>query len=375
MKRIYLILLSCMLATGLEAQSLTLVYEVLTGTTGTDTLVVSMRNNTGSTLDLGAVNLSMAYQASCGSIASYGSTFSSTWGSGMEFGNDLTIARNYEYTIMVDGTIKSAGLVTYDQRWQYGNTDQNFSAPTAVSLAANGGIPQEVLRVEIQNNGCAVDAYLEDLSENPANEISDLAGTPVDYEIERVWDVLPVEWLDFRAFQVGLGAAQLEWTTANEVNNAAFEIEKSLDGTLFEQIGSLNGQGNSTQLTGYEFTDTKVAAYVNYYRIRQVDFNGDFSYSEVREVRMDGAFGFHVDMYPNPAIENINLSAELDSERTVSLILVDMNGRALQEMRNVSIGGNQVITLQVGNLPSGMYSVRLMDENYEPVFSNTFVKK
>ncbi|MBD3750054.1 MAG: T9SS type A sorting domain-containing protein [Sphingobacteriales bacterium] len=128
---------------------------------------------------------------------------------------------------------------------------------------------------------------------------------------------LPVKLSKFTAKADG-NFASLYWETQSEINNDKFLIEKSLDGKEFMSIGEVDGKGNSTTINTYTFRDKSPAAGANYYRLKQIDFDGKFDYSDVRAVN----FNFdnvQVLVYPNPANEVINLSGMDTSSYEVSI--------------------------------------------------------
>jgi hypothetical protein len=96
---------------------------------------------------------------------------------------------------------------------------------------------------------------------------------------------LPVELIDFEVERTDKSAI-LSWSTMSELDNKKFNIERSLDGVVFEKIGSIKGKGSSDQLTNYSFSDKNpLARPIVYYRIQQMDKNGEYSYSEIKSVR------------------------------------------------------------------------------------------
>lgn len=376
MKRILIYILLVLSAAALHAQPLSLIYELKPASNGSeDTLSIALRNNTAATIDLGAVNFSVAFQGACAALSVGSSDFSTDWGASMEFANNQPISLDYEYIIYVNGTAKPSGVINYDQRWQYGNTNAGSATPVPVSLAPGmGGI--EVMRVLVNLQAtCSGEVYLESISENPANEIADMAGNTIDYDIQRVDDVLPVEWLDFVAYQTGDASITLDWATAIEINNDKFEVEKSLDGMIFGRIGEVKGQGNTSSVTTYDFVDDQVEELVNYYRIKQVDFNGDFSYSNIQEVRMGAGFAYQVEVYPNPAAEYVTVSATADGAKSFELSLVDMAGRVLYFDQVVKIGGSKTEQINVSDLAPGVYMIRLREQSEDTFISQSFIKK
>lgn len=101
---------------------------------------------------------------------------------------------------------------------------------------------------------------------------------------------LPVTWLYFQARATAADVVALSWATASELNNDRFEIERSTDGSTFTRVGSVLGSGTTLSISTYSFNHVGLPANakVLYYRIKQVDYDGSFTYSVVAEVRLDG---------------------------------------------------------------------------------------
>ena len=99
-------------------------------------------------------------------------------------------------------------------------------------------------------------------------------------------DALPVEWLSFNAFSTD-GQVTLSWETASELNSDFFAVERSRERTDWAEIGRVGATGFSDEVQAYSYTDSKATSGQTYYRLRQVDFDGQFEYSEVRTVYVD----------------------------------------------------------------------------------------
>lgn len=97
---------------------------------------------------------------------------------------------------------------------------------------------------------------------------------------------LPISLISFEAF-VQNAAVQLKWKTASEKNNDYFTVERSTDGSSFAEIATINGQGNSFVSVEYEAIDSKPQNGINYYRLKQTDYNGQYAYSNIRSVLVD----------------------------------------------------------------------------------------
>ncbi|MDX1908437.1 MAG: T9SS type A sorting domain-containing protein [Bacteroidia bacterium] len=168
----------------------------------------------------------------------------------------------------------------------------------------------------------------------------------------------PVEWLSFRGNLTAAGAV-LDWATATEQNSDYFAIERSADGTRFAAIGRAEAAGNSTEPREYTFTDpdARTASGRLYYRLRQVDVDGTFSYSQVVELALRGGVsGLSFQLFPNPARDNVQLDIA--------------GGRGTYHIRVVTTGGQEVLTqrnqgasavLNVSSLAAGIYIVTVSD--------------
>ncbi|MFN4084151.1 MAG: T9SS type A sorting domain-containing protein [Bacteroidia bacterium] len=119
-------------------------------------------------------------------------------------------------------------------------------------------------------------------------------------------------------------AVELLWSTLTEINNSHFEIERSFDGETFEAIATIKGKGNSNKLNLYSFIDPNTRS--AYYRIKQVDFDGNYEYSKTMFISFDE---FKVVVSPNPFDGNISVSNNKTEKLNVKII--DLNGRILFE--------------------------------------------
>lgn len=174
---------------------------------------------------------------------------------------------------------------------------------------------------------------------------------------------LPVELLTFD-YQQGEHAIALSWQTGSEQNNAGFDIERSDDGASFHSIGWVDGVGNSTEMQEYTFTDTKAAAgLLYYYRLRQVDVNGQFSFSQIIEASIDGLGATVGELYPNPTRAG-KVSLDFNTEEAYQGVITvyDAYGQQLQVPNLPAIDvprGHNVLEFDFSSLASGVYFVRI----------------
>jgi Secretion system C-terminal sorting domain len=137
---------------------------------------------------------------------------------------------------------------------------------------------------------------------------------------------LPVRLLFFQSETTQEGV-NLSWQTSEEANNSHFEVQRSSDAQNFEGIGRVAGRGNSTETNTYTLTDATPRLGLNYYRLKQVDFDGKFEYSRVIVAQYDGNGTFRA--YPNPTTDQ--LSIELPKNTEAALYeLFDTQGRSLK---------------------------------------------
>jgi hypothetical protein len=166
---------------------------------------------------------------------------------------------------------------------------------------------------------------------------------------------LPVKLVSFTAQAAG-SSSFLTWQTANEIDNAYFEVERSADSKSFTGIGKVQGHGNADFNEKYVFTDNSPLNGVNYYRLKQVDVNGNYSYSGILSVDFEGATALFK-AFPNPAVNSVNIT--LPSVAGTSVIQIfDMNGKEMME-ETISANTN-THSLDVSKLSAGAYQMILI---------------
>jgi hypothetical protein len=186
--------------------------------------------------------------------------------------------------------------------------------------------------------------------------------------LAQLTDIVPVEMMTFSASVVNSGV-QLLWSTATELNNKGFEIERSVnDQNNFVTIGFVDGEGNSTEINYYSFTDVPQLSGVNqiYYRLKQVDFDGTYRYSDIINVSYDVPAEFVLDQnFPNPFNPSTRISYFVPEESFVSIKIYDFLGREVTTLVNETKStGSYEITFDASNLPSGTYFYTLIADNY-----------
>ena len=164
---------------------------------------------------------------------------------------------------------------------------------------------------------------------------------------------LPVELLYFDALPDGR-EVRCSWATATEQDNDFFTVERSADGTLFEDIGEVEGAGSSHATLHYAFMDPSPLPGLSYYRLQQTDFDGSAVLSNIVPVWMQaGAVDVPLVLWPNPAHEVLNIVGTAAGER---LSVWDGSGRLTLEVGAAQEG---LTVVDVSHLPEGVYMLRI----------------
>jgi len=167
--------------------------------------------------------------------------------------------------------------------------------------------------------------------------------------------LLPLHLLTFKG-SLQNNVTQLEWETTNEVNTSQFVIERSLDGRSFQQIGATPAKNNNSK-NKYSFIDYEAmrqSSSILYYRLKMVDIDGGFTYSDVVIITLPSATG-KVSVFPNPAKNEIRVSMSVPSDGKVQWTLIDNAGRVVIQNSMQIRKGNNDILINIANVSTGFY--------------------
>jgi hypothetical protein len=170
--------------------------------------------------------------------------------------------------------------------------------------------------------------------------------------------VLPVTLIAFEV-TTDQKTAGLRFSTAIEQNNDHFEIERSTDGSLFKKIGEVKGAGNSFTVQHYTYEDLNPQQGTNYYRLRQVDFDGQFTFSPVRSVVLGRTR--NVLLFPTPTAETMRIQLEKPFASDAQWQIFDVMGRVVSE--GIFPAEQTLFTVSVVTLTEGTYVLRLAAGN------------
>lgn len=174
---------------------------------------------------------------------------------------------------------------------------------------------------------------------------------------------LPVTLTTFNANLLDK-AIVLNWETTAETNNDYFQVERATPlNASFEPIGQVAGAGFSTEANNYSFTDLNYVAGENFYRLKQINFDGSSAISEVISISVssDPEGGLSLQAFPNPASDKINLLAAGLTNNNGQVQLYSSTGRLVRSLNVVSTNAE----MDINDLPSGVYLLRLMDGESE----------
>jgi Secretion system C-terminal sorting domain/Prolyl oligopeptidase family len=173
--------------------------------------------------------------------------------------------------------------------------------------------------------------------------------------------LLPVTLTSFDAIAKN-NAVDLTWNTESESNSSHFAVERSSNGREFKEIGRVKSSGNSTTAKNYKFTDNNPLSGNNYYRLKMVDLDATFKYSEVRRVSMNGS-DLEFSFGPNPVINEANIRITGNQRTRLNVTVTDLMGRTLKSMSfsKTDIVFSQKINL--AELPAGQYVLSVKGDN------------
>ena len=177
-------------------------------------------------------------------------------------------------------------------------------------------------------------------------------------------EFVPVELVSFTA-SVNDNDVTLNWETATEINNSGFQVEKKSDGD-YEAIGFVPGFGTTTEPRSYSFTDAGVQSGYYTYRLKQIDLDGTFEYSDEIQVEVTIPDVFALEQnYPNPFNPSTRIDFSLAVDSKVSLKVFDVLGQEVATLINSDlVAGSHNVEFSAANINSGVYFYILQTGNY-----------
>ncbi len=172
---------------------------------------------------------------------------------------------------------------------------------------------------------------------------------------------LPVELLGFTAEAVE-NAVHLQWKTTSEKNSEKFIVERSVDGENWEYVFEVAAQGFSTNEQSYEGIDENPYFGYSYYRLKQLDSDGTYNYSPIRQVYFEGAGQDAVTFYPNPTQNLVYVKTSQNFQNKGTLKVFDIQGKLLLK-KDIFPDMGRIIPVNIEKLPQGTYLFRIEQSN------------
>jgi hypothetical protein len=165
-----------------------------------------------------------------------------------------------------------------------------------------------------------------------------------------------------------LNQVELTWSTATETNNDFFTVEKSNNGTDFKALAQVPGAGNSNQILNYKLIDEQPYEGVSYYRLKQTDFDGKYTYSELRTVSLNIADGHNkINIYPNPSnLNGVYVALPNNFEEGNTMVqLIDIHGKVIYSNNYFLQYAKAPQFINLDQIANGIYTIKMIQYNGE----------
>jgi hypothetical protein len=330
-------------------------------------------NGASRKLVLGNFNLTIDSIITGGTASSYVQTngtgiltknISSGSGFGFQAGNSaynpVTITNNTgtadDFTVRVQDAVYVNGLSgttvstpRVDRTWQIGKTSGSSSAGSGVDFEFQWDPAQEtggISTYELNHHNGTTWAFANGTGSKTVSGTNPKTFTFTQYKgsfspfaISHNLSPLPVTWLNFTGERIN-NRVQLNWSTASEQNSSHFDVERSTNGIEFTNIGRESAAGNSQSISNYSHWDAQPLNGISYYRLRQVDQNGNYSFSRVLQLKYQTTTAARI--VPNPTSGPINLQIPTDWTGTYDCRVFNALGVLVENRRGLRAGSHMV---------------------------------
>jgi hypothetical protein len=186
---------------------------------------------------------------------------------------------------------------------------------------------------------------------------------------------LPIKLVSFTGHREGKNNV-LNWQTASEINNLGFEIQRIANGTDFTKIDFVNSKGDDKTIANYMFYDLHPLSGNIYYRLRQIDKDGNESLSEIVQIKNALVERSEiVSIYPNPTTDYVNVVLTSIQKEKVTIQVTDIYGKTIQQESYQAQQGSNKININSSSFSAGTYFVKIFSESNETIATTKFVKQ
>ncbi|MCW9066335.1 MAG: T9SS type A sorting domain-containing protein, partial [Ignavibacteriaceae bacterium] len=252
--------------------------------------------------------------------------------------------------VAVAGFSTPSGIYVYSSTGTLLNTLTGITGPRSVYQLPNGNF--------ITTNGTGV-YELDGTTGNLIRTI--VSGVSAQYVSLYDYNTIPVELKSFTANVIGTNV-ELNWITATELNNQGFEILRSdQNDNDWQMIGFVPGFGTTTETKSYTYSDQSINSGTYYYRLKQIDFDGSFDYSDVVEVDVFLPSKFALEQnFPNPFNPSTSIQFSLPVDAQVTISVYNLVGEKVAEVASGNFAaGSHKVTFNANTLTSGIYFYQL----------------
>ncbi len=275
--------------------------------------------------------------------------------------------------------VKSGSLTIPASSYTFGNTPNDWGPEMlfdSLWLYTGGHLLIELRHTGFSGTSRSVDAisintippYGTLISACWGSSYTANSGPNGNFSIVRITadDPVPVELTSFLASVTGDNVI-LEWTTATEINNFGFEVERKSLNSDYEVVGLVSGAGSTTEPRYYSFTDSKISSGIYTYRLKQLDFDGSFEYSYEVEVDVMAPAVYSLEQnYPNPFNPSTSINFGIAEAGIVKIAVYNLLGQEVKLLLNeFREAGLYTITFDASSLTSGTYFYTLETSQFK----------
>jgi glycosidase len=243
----------------------------------------------------------------------------------------------------------TSGLVRWMNLW---------STTLQVTVYGNFDVAQQSGTISFPSNGTWYN-FFTGATINVSNYTYNVTLNPGEYYVYvNLPNALPVSWIDFSAQYQNGGTVLLNWTTANELANDHYDVERSIDGKNFTHLGAVSAVKNVTSNSIYNFNDATAPAGKVYYRVKQVDVTGKYSYSKIVAVTTDARTNSWHTFYTGTSVR-VALQSDITK---VVITLRDASGKLLVQQSAGNASNGQTIDVPVGKYAKGLYLITVSSD-------------
>lgn len=213
------------------------------------------------------------------------------------------------------------------------------------------------------------------VSDASADDEPDLnSGTFPPNIVSIIEGILPVDLVSFKSKITGSDQVSLNWNTASELNNDYFSIQRSENGTDFYEIGRVTGHGTTNIPQSYSFTDNEPLSTIEYYRLKQIDFDGVFEIHPTIVVFLDQlGKQLSVETFPNPVVDKINIKPSR-AMNISQFILLDMMGKMVVDLKETTTKNGVIYEASLPELKKGLYQLVMTSADGQKVTKRIFIR-